>query len=74
LCTSWRRDGYTFDGCIAWLTGSSPAHAFYQYLRQVGAPPGPEIVDHDEFERIKGTGGKALMLNADVGGTVGRSW
>ena len=23
LCTSWKRKGYTFDGCIHWLVGSS---------------------------------------------------
>jgi len=22
LCTAWTRKGYTFDGCIHWLTGS----------------------------------------------------
>jgi len=22
LCTSWTRNGYTFDGCIEWLLGS----------------------------------------------------
>ncbi|OYT33480.1 hypothetical protein B6U96_15390 [Archaeoglobales archaeon ex4484_92] len=22
LCTSWKRKGYVFDGCIHWLVGS----------------------------------------------------
>ena len=22
LCTAWKRKGYTFDGCIHWLSGS----------------------------------------------------
>ena len=30
LCTSWQREGYTFDGCIHWLLGSSPASPFYR--------------------------------------------
>ncbi len=25
LCTSWQRKGYTIDGCIHWLVGSSPS-------------------------------------------------
>jgi phytoene dehydrogenase-like protein len=29
LCTSWSRGGYTFDGCIHWLVGSSPKNNFY---------------------------------------------
>ena len=29
LCTSWRRRGYTFDGCIHWLAGSGPASPFF---------------------------------------------
>ncbi len=24
LCTAWKRKGYTIDGCIHWLVGSSP--------------------------------------------------
>ena len=24
VCTSWRRDGYVFDGCLQWLMGSRP--------------------------------------------------
>ncbi len=30
LCTSWERSGYTFDGCIHWLVGSSPADDFHR--------------------------------------------
>ena len=24
LCTAWKRNGYTIDGCIHWLVGSKP--------------------------------------------------
>jgi phytoene dehydrogenase-like protein len=69
VCTSWRRDGYTFDGCIDWLLGSSPAHPLYQFWQELGALPGPTVVDHEELLRIEGspaTGGKMLILYADV--------
>jgi len=29
LCTAWKRKGFIFDGCIHWLTGSSPKDSFY---------------------------------------------
>jgi len=30
LCTSWKRKGYIFDGCIHWLVGSSPSVGLYK--------------------------------------------
>ena len=69
VCTSWRRNGYTFDGCIEWLTGTSPGHPFhpfYQIWQELGALPGPPIVKHEELMRIEGTGGKALIFYANV--------
>ena len=35
LCTSWKRKGYTFDGCIHWLTGSSSG-ALYRLYEELG--------------------------------------
>ena len=29
LCTGWERMGYTFDGCIHWLSGSSFGNNLY---------------------------------------------
>ena len=37
LCTSWKRKGYAFDGCIHWLVGSSPASGFYPLWEELGA-------------------------------------
>ena len=37
LCTSWTRNGYTFDGSIHWLEGTSPAHPFNDIWRELGA-------------------------------------
>ena len=31
LCTSWQRKGYTIDGCIHWLVGSSPRSSLHRY-------------------------------------------
>lgn len=35
LCTSWKRNGYTIDGCIHGLVGSSPTHPFYHLWNEI---------------------------------------
>ncbi len=66
VCTSWSRNGYTFDGCIEWLVGSSPGNPFYQIWQELGALQGRPIVNHEELMRIEGTGGRALIFYANV--------
>ncbi|MHB1651503.1 MAG: phytoene desaturase family protein [Desulfitobacteriaceae bacterium] len=66
LCTSWKRGGYTFDGCIHWLVGSSPANNFYRVWEELGAVQGRKIVNHEEFFRIEGKEGKTLILYTDA--------
>jgi len=34
LCTSWKRGGYTIDGCLQWLTGSGPGNGFYRFWKE----------------------------------------
>jgi phytoene dehydrogenase-like protein len=67
LCTAWKRKGYTIDGCLHWLTGSTPANSFYQYWAELGAVQERRMIDHDVFYRYTGSDGKALSLycNAD---------
>lgn len=66
LCTSWSRKGYTFDGCIHWLVGSKLGSSFNQIWRELGALPGPRIVDHEIFVRVEGEGGKTLNVYTDA--------
>ncbi len=42
LCTSWKRKGYTIDGCIHGLVGSNPSHPWYALW--------DEIIDMDEIQ------------------------
>ncbi|HQN29409.1 MAG TPA: NAD(P)-binding protein, partial [Mesotoga sp.] len=37
LCTSWNRDGFTFDGCIRHLAGLKPETALYKMWSDLGA-------------------------------------
>jgi phytoene dehydrogenase-like protein len=66
LCTAWKRKGYTFDGCLHWLTGSTPANNFYQYWAELGAVQGRRMIDHEVFYRYTGSDGKTLSLYCDV--------
>jgi phytoene dehydrogenase-like protein len=65
LCTSWKRQGYTFDGCIHYMMGSrfGILHRFYEEL---GAVQGRRMVDHDELLRVEGAGGKVWTVYADL--------
>ena len=66
LCAGWHRQGYTIDGCIHWLVGTSPRGPLNLIWRELGALKGRRVVDHEEFTRIEGTGGKVLIFYADV--------
>jgi phytoene dehydrogenase-like protein len=66
LCTAWKRQGYTFDGCIHWLVGSERG-SFHRVWQELGAAQGQQMVNQDEFTRVEDKGGKTLIVytNAD---------
>jgi phytoene dehydrogenase-like protein len=66
LCTSWKRGGYTIDGCIHWLVGTSPDSSFNQIWQELDVLPGRQIVDHEEFVRVRGPNGKTLIIYTDI--------
>ncbi len=66
LCTSWNRKGYTFDGCIHWLVGSSPESAFNRYWEEVGIAQKSKIINIDEYMRFEGKDGRTLIFYSDI--------
>lgn len=66
VCTSWRRDGYVFDGCLQWLMGTRPGSPLNGIWQELGALSGREVVDHDELMRIEGRDGETLIVYADA--------
>jgi phytoene dehydrogenase-like protein len=66
LCTSWKRKEYTFDGCLHWLVGSGSGSNVHRLWEELGAVQGRHMVDHEEFLRIEGTGGKAFIVYTDI--------
>ena len=66
LCTAWKRKGYTIDGCLHWLVGSSPGVGFYRIWEELGAVQGRRMVDHDEFMRVEGPEDKVFVVFSDI--------
>lgn len=66
LCTSWKRGGYTIDGCLHWLSGSSPGDSFYKLWEELGAVQGRHMINHEEFYRFTDTSGKTFIAYCDV--------
>lgn len=62
LCTAWKRKGFTFDGCIHWLTGSGPKDSFYQLWNELGAINGRPFIDHDIFQSYTDAEGRTFNL------------
>jgi phytoene dehydrogenase-like protein len=66
LCTAWKRKEYTFDFCVHWLVGSSPAEPFYDIWNELVDMEKLDFVDHEVFFQIEDTGGRALRIFTDV--------
>ena len=66
LCTAWNRKGYTFDGCLHWLTGSAPSDSFYGIWKELGALEGRTIIDHDIFCRFISNDAQVFNAYTDV--------
>ena len=67
LCTSWERKGYTFDCCIHWLVGSSPANSLYDIWTELGGiDKKTEFIDSEVFTRLEGKNGKYFTVYTDV--------
>lgn len=66
LCTSWNRKGYTFDGCVHWLVGSSPKSGMHDLWEETGISQGREFIDMEEYIRVEDSAGRILVLYTDI--------
>lgn len=64
VCTSWKRKGYTVDGCIHWLVGSNPAAQMHRIWEELGTG-GLKYVNHDEYVRVEEDRGQTLIIHTD---------
>ena len=65
LCTAWKRKGYTFDGCIHWLTGSLPGSDMYRLWEEVGAVGGKTFFHYEYFTQAVDDKGNRLIVYTD---------
>jgi phytoene dehydrogenase-like protein len=66
LCTAWKRNGYTIDGCIHHLGGAGPSSRFYRVWEELGAVQNRPMVFHDELVRVKDAGGRTFKVYTDI--------
>lgn len=66
LCTSWKREGYTFDGCIHWLMGAVPYSQMHHYWLEVGALRDGKIARFTEYKKTEYAPGHYFSQFADA--------
>ncbi|MEZ4862933.1 MAG: NAD(P)/FAD-dependent oxidoreductase [Caldilineaceae bacterium] len=66
LCTSWRRQGYLFDGGVRYLSGTSPNAKAYPMWRELGVLPGQGLYHYDEFICVEDERGRTFHLYTDI--------
>jgi phytoene dehydrogenase-like protein len=47
LCTSWKRDGFTFDGCLQWLLGSNESSPYYRLWSELLDMKSIAFINHE---------------------------
>jgi phytoene dehydrogenase-like protein len=65
LCTSWRREGYLFDGAIRYLVGTGEHTRAYPMWRELGVMPGRSVHYYDTFIRYEGRDGRSVDFHTD---------
>ncbi|HEY7550578.1 MAG TPA: NAD(P)/FAD-dependent oxidoreductase [Hyphomicrobiaceae bacterium] len=66
MCTSWKRHGYTFDGCIHNLAGTTPASVFHAMWRELGVIPAVAMHSFEELVRVERPEGGPLTVYTDL--------
>ncbi len=66
LMTAWKRKGFTIEGCIHWLTGSSPGNRLYLMWEEIGLIQDREILDLDEVMRYESKSGQELIIYTNL--------
>jgi phytoene dehydrogenase-like protein len=65
-CTSWRRKGFVFDGCIHHLAGCRPVSPLYSMWEELGALPTRPIIFPEHICCVESEAGKTFHVYADI--------
>jgi phytoene dehydrogenase-like protein len=66
VCTAWKRKGYTIDGAMNWLVGTSPASSYYKFWEELGAVQEWQIYNHDRYSIKEEPDGKTFTTFCDA--------
>lgn len=66
LCTAWKRNGFTFDGCIHWLMGLAPETSLNRLWNEIGALGSQTMHFHDAFYSYEDTDKRTFHLYCDA--------
>ncbi len=69
MCTSWKRKGFMFEGCLHYIqmVGASPEHVMYPVWEELGVLPRLPVIRQDLFHAFRDRAGRTLVLYKDVG-------
>lgn len=65
LCTSWKRDGYTFDGSVHHLAGCRPDGPVHRMWEELGAMP-RECVFPDRLTQVESPDGRLFSVYINI--------
>ncbi|MBI5401829.1 MAG: NAD(P)/FAD-dependent oxidoreductase [Ignavibacteriae bacterium] len=66
LCTSWSRSGYTFDGCLHWVVGSTPSDNLFNLWNELIDMKKIEWVEFDYHSVYSDSDGKTITFYNDI--------
>lgn len=67
VCTSWKRQGYVFDGCIHFLMGHRPGNAAYELYKTLGITDSCKFIDLPSyFTMVDESIGRSFAFTSDV--------
>jgi len=65
LCTAWKREGYTFDGCIHWLVGSKPGTGYHRMWDKLGLVQGKTFISWEYYTQAVDERGAVFTAYTD---------
>jgi phytoene dehydrogenase-like protein len=66
VMTSWKRKGYTIDGCVQWLMGSNPRSNLYPLYQEIGLVQDRQFFHPDVFMYFEDAEGRSLTFYSDI--------
>lgn len=68
LCTSWKRKGFMFEGCMHYIgvVGSSPGHVMYDQWKELGVVPKTKMYHQDIFHTFQDNKGRTLNMYTNI--------